>query len=274
MKKMKLAVLGAAVMAMTGFSSCLDSGDTNNLYPGMEFVDNTGSIAGAYYRFKNASGLTLIPSNAAEANKTSVDTRYALISYQYSPDSLKQNSTTLPITLQGIAPVKESSYSIPNEDNTWANAPVYSVTAGPMLPYFDENNLFLGVQYYVKLDSEGDLDDAEKGSAHSFRLYCAEKEEESIQGSDLILYLLHNVSDTSINNERKSSEMGEYVHFDISRAVNWYKSLKSDLPENLVIKYKIPASASGEGMLDYDKAIEASSPVKITYKQWMPEDKQ
>lgn len=266
MKKMKFAVICAAVTAMMGFTSCLD-GDTNNVSTGMEFVKNAG-IAG-YYRFENSAGFVLEPNNQSQWAETSISSNYALIQYQYSPDSVKQNSNRLPITLQGMASVKDAAHQVPGAEDTWANAPLYQVGM-VAFPYFDENNLFLGVQYYAKADEDGSMADVEKNQ-HSFALYCS-KTEDAIQGHNLVLYVQHQVTDLTINSERKSSAGFDYVHFYLTEAISWYKSQKSgELPENLVIKYKVPSTASGDDMLDYKKAVDASSSITLPYKSYFAE---
>lgn len=268
MKKMKLAVLGAAIVAMTGFSSCLDS-DTNNISTGMEFVKNSSGIGG-FYRFENSVGLMLEPNNQSQWAETSISTPYAIIQYQYSPDSIKQNSKRLPITLQGMAPVTESAY-LPTSgegEETWANAPLYQVGLAAF-PYFDKDNLFLGVQYYAKTNDDGEVADSEKNGEHQFALYCAKTEEDAIKGSNLILYVLHKVNNTGVNSERKSSKGFDYVHFRLSEAISWYKSQKSgELPEQLVIKYKVPSTASGNDMLEYEKAVDVSTTITLPYREY------
>lgn len=262
MKKIKLAAMFAAVVAMLGLSSCLD-GDTNNISTGMEFVRNKG-IAG-YYNFENSAGLNLVPTNQKQWAETSVTTPFVIIQFQYSPDSIKQNSKRLPITLQGMAAVKDAQYSLVNTE--WANAPIYQAGLSAF-PYFDKNNLFLGVQYFVKTGSDGKLDAAEMGASHEFGLYCEKTEKESISGNSLVLYIQHQVKDLSLNKDRKSNTGFDYVHFSLMEAVNWYKGVKNDLPENLIIKYKVPGSMSGDDMLDYGKAKDVSSSLSIPYKKY------
>ena len=107
MKKIKLAAMFAAVVAMLGFSSCL-GGDTNNIATGMEFVQVNSGIAG-YYSFKNSAGFNLEPGNQKQWAETTITTPFVIIQYQYSPDSIKQNSKRMPITLQGMAPVEDAA---------------------------------------------------------------------------------------------------------------------------------------------------------------------
>ena len=272
MKKIKLAAMFAAVVAMLGFSSCL-GGDTNNIAPGMEYVKNTGMPG--YYSFENSAGLRLEPSNQKQWAETSVTTPYVIIQYQYSPDSIKQNSKRLPITLQGMAAVKDAQYSV--GDTEWANAPIY-LAGLAAFPYYDKNNLFLGVQYYVKSGSDGKVDasDSQTG-AHQFSLYCAKTEKESISGSNLVLYVHHKVNDLSTNKDRKSTNGFEYVRFSLSDALSWYKGVKNDdkaLPDNLIIKWKVPGRGlSGDDMLDYDKAEDVSTSLSIPYAKYFKESK-
>lgn len=269
MKKIKLAAMFAAVVAMLGFSSCL-GGDTNNIATGMEYVKYTGMPG--YSSFENSAGLRLEPSNQKQWAETSVTTPYVIIQYQYSPDSIKQNSKRLPITLQGMAEVKDAQYSM--EDTEWANAPIY-LAGLAAFPYYDKNNLFLGVQYYVKSGSDGKVDasDSQTG-AHQFSLYCAKTEKESISGSNLVLYVHHKVNDLSTNKDRKSTNGFEYVRFSLSDALNWYKGVKEGaLPDNLIIKWKVPGSLSGDDMLDYDKAKDVSTSLSIPYAKYFKESK-
>lgn len=269
MKKIKLAAMFAAVVAMLGLSSCLD-GDTNNIATGMEYVKNAGMPG--YYRFQNSAGLSLEPSNQKQWAETSVTTPYVIIQYQYSPDSIKENSKRLPITLQGMAAVKEAQYSVGDAD--WANAPIY-LAGLAAFPYYDKNNLFLGVQYYVKTGSDGKVDASDSQTeAHQFGLYCAKTEKESISGNSLVLYVHHKVNDLSTNKDRKSTNGFEYVHFSLSDALNWYKGVKEGaLPDNLIIKWKVPGSASGDDMLDYDKAKDVSTSLSIPYSKYFKESK-
>lgn len=272
MKKMKFAVICAAVTAMMGFTSCLD-GDTNNVSTGIEFVQNSYRGMVGRYEFKNSAGYTLIPGNQKDWAETSISNPYVAIYYQFSPDSLKQN--TLPITLQGMVGVKEAVSSMQgvgggnvSDENTWANAPLYQASV-EIFPYFDKDNLFLSVQYYAKTNDEGSVTEDEKNEyAHQFMLYNAETEDESISGNNLVLYLLHKVADTNVNSERTSSSGFNYVHFNIANAISWYKSRKSDIPENIVIKYMVPGIASGDDMLNYEKAKEVTNPIRLPYSQY------
>ena len=272
MKKIKLAAMFAAVVAMLGFSSCL-GGDTHNIATGMEYVKNIGMPG--YYSFENSAGLRLEPSNQKQWAETSVTTPYVIIQYQYSSDSIKQNSKRLPITLQGMAAVTDAQDSV--GDTEWANAPIY-LAGLAAFPYYDKNNLFLGVRYYVKSGSDGKVDASDSQTdAHQFSLYCAKTEKESISGSNLVLYVHHKVNDLSTNKDRKSTNGFEYVRFSLSDALSWYKGVKNDdkaLPDNLIIKWKVPGRGlSGDDMLDYDKAEDASTSLSIPYAKYFKESK-
>lgn len=269
MKKIKLAAMFAAVVAMLGFSSCL-GGDTNNIATGMEFVQVNSGIAG-YYSFKNSAGFNLEPGNQKQWAETTINTPFVIIQYQYSPDSIKQNSKRMPITLQGMAPVEEAAPMM--DPANWANSPIYAagLTA---FPYFDKNNLFMGVQYYVKKGTDGKIDASEQADhIHQFALLCEKDKDKSISGNNLVLYLVHKAENLDINKDRKSSDGFEYVQFGLYEALTWFKEQKSNLPENLIIKYKVPGKISGEDMLDYESAKDGSQPVTIPYAKYFKESK-
>lgn len=275
MKKMKWAAMFAAAVAMLGFTSCLNSDDDNSNYPGYEYVQITSSIG--IYSFRNASGYTLTPTNqGALSNVNFGSARYAVMSYQYNPDSINNVTHTVDITVTGLAPV-ETYRNLYNESEvtSFANAPFYAVGVDSYAaPYFDKNTLFILAAYYAKLDSDGDLD--EPSTNHTFGLYYdANAEPEAMYSDDLVMTLYHHVTDTNLNKER-TQFTSKYLHFDISSAVAAYQSKNGELPDQIVIKYKTPDTSMGgtdyEKLLDYDNAKDATNPLQIPYQRYFAED--
>ena len=276
MKKMKWAAMFAAAMAMLGFTSCLNSDDNNSTYPGYEYVKIKSSIG--YYSFSSTNGFTITPINQKDLfNVNFGNANYALMSYQYSPDSVNTVTKSVDVNVIGIAPV-ETGRSLYNENemtNFNANAPFYAVGIDSYaFPYFDENSLFLMVAYYAKIGTDNKVDTAE--GIHDFGLYYdVNADQEALYSDDLVLTLHHKVYNTALNKER-TKYTSKYLHFDIRNAVSQYQSKHNSLPDKIVIKYKTVDTSMGgtdyEKLLDYANAKDATNPLQIPYKQYFEKD--
>lgn len=263
MKKMKWAVMFAAAMAMMGFTSCLDNDNDVNTITGCEYMRVSG-ISG-YYRFTSMLNYTVTPNNQSNLMSSDLTSGgFALVIYQYSPDSIQQNSTNIPATV-GATSVIEGTYN-DNIQTGFANAPFAQVDIYPYaLPYYSKNDLFLTPASYYK----GSTTDYADLLNRSYMLTYG-NEEGKVSQTELILTLHQRVPDLSVNDER-SQRLAPYVHFDISRALSQYTAdTGQETPDYVVIQYKVPENLSNlEEALNYENAETTTSPLRIPYKSYI-----
>ena len=251
MKKLKGAVMIAAVMGMLGFTSCLD-GDGENVYSGGGFVTTQG-FDGAY-TFRYSDGSSVVPTNQ-ELLEGKLPAGYTYYYIQYSFTSEEntgaETSKSINAEINYLAPIKtdQAVPAAPTEDA--GNAPVLGVNkiSGISFGYYDRNNIFIPISYTYKSSGDEDELDAEYAS-HSFTLYY--DAQYTSQAKDrMYVELRHTVTDPSINDERTSST-GEWRHFNIASLVATHQSKfgTSELPDQIIVRYKYRGISSTEDVRD------------------------
>lgn len=239
MKKLKGAVMMAAVIGMLGFSSCLDD-NGENVYSGAGFVVPQG-FDGAY-TFRYSDGSSIVPTNQELLEgKLPTGYTYYYITYSYNPDENTgaETSKSINAEINYLAPIKtdQAVPAAPTEDS--GNAPVLGVNtiSGISFGYYDRNNIFIPISYTYKSSGDEDELDAEYAS-HFFTLYY--DAQYTSQAKDrMYVELRHTVTDPSINDERTSST-GEWRHFNIASLVATHQSKfgTSELPDQIIVRYQ------------------------------------
>lgn len=219
MKKTKFAVLLTAFMAMLGLSSCL--GDPDPYYTRTEIM-KVNSFMG-FYSFKSSAGYTIEPTNS-NIFTTTINSSYAWVIYKYDSRTLDPNSDKIDAEIQGLLPIGEFLYGSSPE----SNAAMYSVSSN--IKFYDKTNIFIDLTYCYNKTDDDDLD--EELAKHSFYLRKATAEEdEDVNENNIVLYLIHHVTDAENNKDRKDRGT-ETRHFNLSSV------LEGTTPEKIIIKFK------------------------------------
>lgn len=250
MKKQKLAVAFAALLAMVGFSSCLN-GETDPTVSPQELMKVNG-VAG-YYTFTSSYGYTITPTNMSALSDLSLG-QYAIVQYSYDSSLLEWNENK-DATINNVVSIKDDMVQATAPGSDAGNAPVYGISSSMAQPmYFDKYNLFLPMTYYYKNSSDSDVLKAELNS-HSFVLYFDPSNPENTD-KKLVLHLRHKVTDDTVKRDDYGTE---YRHFNITPAVASYANLYgASLPEKLVVEYERSSSSSYEN--------KSSQTLEINYK--------
>lgn len=250
MKKQKWAVFFAALLAMVGFSSCLNGENDPTAYP-QEIMKVNGG--GGYYTFTSAYGYTVTPVNMSALSGVTLDS-YAIVQYSYDSSLVEWNANK-DVTITNVVNIKDDKAMPMAPDADSGNAPVYAISGTMVSPtYFDRYNLFVPVTYYYKNSSDKNDLQSELNS-HSFVLYYDTSESGSASGT-LLLHLRHKVTDPSVQRNEYGTE---YRHFNLTPVLNSYANLHNgSMPDKIVIEYEKSSSSSYENV--------SSDRVEIQYK--------
>lgn len=259
MKKTKFAVLFTALVAMLGLSSCL--GEPDPIQGWAEYVRVSGGLMG--YNFIDVRKNVITPTNQS-AISTSLNASYAYIAYNYDTTIYDLNSDR-EVELTGLLPI-ETKYLTPSLQgmDDFSNAPISSVSTQFAPVFWDVNNMFLPIYYFVKQYSD-ETDMKNEFNSHSFGLYYDNSVTDGIKDGQLVLYLRHNVSDDSLNKERSASTYGMY-HYDLTYAISDFKNRNGENPKEIVIKFKQNIYNSdysegyvtdGEYLINYTEVLES-----------------
>lgn len=255
MKKLKGAVMIAAVMGMLGFTSCLD-GDGENVYSGGGFVTTQG-FDGAY-SFRFSDGSSVVPTNQ-ELLEGKLPAGYTYYYIQYSFTSEEntgaETSKSINAEINYLVPIKTDQAVPAAPSGTSGNAPVIGVNtlSGASFGYYDRNNIFVPISYAYKSSGDEDELDAEYAS-HRFFLYY-DTQNTNLTKDRMYVELRHTVDDPSLNDKR-TSVTGEWRHFNIQQIVSMHQSKfgTSELPDQIVVEYEQASSGSYEQT--YDRTAE------------------
>lgn len=231
MKKTGLAVFFAALMSVLGLTSCLNGdGDTSGV--GQAWVKVSGFPG--FYTFTTANGYTINPTNQSVLT-SELGADYAYLIYQYDETSLVEGSKEMNVALTGCMPIKTANAysSVEQMDSLYANAPLSSVSeqTGPL--FWDKENVFVPISYYITQTSDDTAKNTELNK-HNFQIYY-----DVNGGSDteLILKLRHNVADPD-NNSKRLVPVWEYKHFNLAQALNAFSMAKGRQPSTISIEYE------------------------------------
>lgn len=255
MKKMKLAVVFAALMSMLGFTSCLDSDDDPTRY-GYEIMKVEGYMG--YYTFRNSGGYTVTPTNMSSLSNITFDGPFAWVYYSYDSSLITQGDTNVDAQILGASSIRSGSVMSSTAPQDGGNVPVYEVSnnasTGNVPMCYDQNSLFLPITYYINGASSGSssLTDEELAdlNTHTFTLYY------DASGSDasrMTVQLCHNVSDSTIE---RSKQVAEYRYFNITSVLNEYRQSYGSLPERIRVTFKQALSPNqantSSGNIEFD----------------------
>lgn len=221
MKKTKFAVLITAFMAVLGLSSCLGEPDPFVTYTEIMKVEGFMGL----YSFKSSAGYTVEPTNSNVIN-TTLDSRFAWVTYKYDTRTVNPNSETIDAEIQYLIPISEIE---PGYGELNPNAAIY--TTSENVKFYDKTNIFIDLSYYYKHSSDND-ELQEEIAQHAFYLTKATAEEdEDVNDNTLVLNLTHLVTDADNNEDRKKIGT-ETRHFDLNYV------LQGTTPEKIIIKFK------------------------------------
>ena len=262
MKKIRFAVWFTALLAVFTFSSCLDS-ENGGQRQGTEIVKVAGMMG--MYSFHSASGFELIPSNMSQITMN-IDTQYALITYSYDSGQVTETTKKVPVEVYSILPI-ESRYPNPSLDGMkeFANAPVCAISAGNSMSYFpisfwDAENMFLPIYYYIKDVSNKD-DMTKELNSHHFELYYDVNDENAME-DELVIYVRHNVADPSLNKDRKGKYNLNIYHVNLMQIVSEFEREKGTKPSKLLVKYE---ENNSTGEYDPHYVMEGKAEVDYSY---------
>ena len=160
---------------------------------------------------------------------------YAYLIYQYDETSLVEGSKEMNVALTGCMPIKTANAysSVEQMDSLYANAPLSSVSdqTGPL--FWDKENVFIPISYYITQTSDDTAKNTELNK-HNFQIYY-----DVNGGSDteLVLKLRHNVADPD-NNSKRLVSVWEYKHFNLAQALNAFSMAKGRQPSTISIEYE------------------------------------
>lgn len=257
MKKQKLAVVFTALLAMAGFSSCLN-GESDPTVSPQELMKVNG-VAG-YYTFTSAYGYTVTPLNMSALGDLNLES-YAIVQYSYDSSLLEWNESK-DVTINNVLGIKDETVIAQAPGEGAGNAPVYSISASGVEPmYFDKYNLFIPVTYYYHSSSDTD-ELKEELNSHSFTLYYDPNDEETTD-TRLVLHLRHKVTDTEVTRTEYGTE---YRHFNIASVLSSYASLHGvSMPDKIVLKFEQSSAPDYNNIyeekfeVDYKSLFEESS---------------
>lgn len=232
MKKAKFAVLFTALVAMLGLSSCL--GEPDPIQSNVEYVRVGGGFLD--YSFIDIRNNRIVPTNQS-AISSGINAEYALITYNY--DTTKYNLTSdREVELTGLMPI-ETRYMTPGTGgmDDFSNAPVSALDGQLRYAFWDTENMFLPIFYFVKSYSDDDEQKSEYNS-HSFNVYYdVNNTDDTARNGQLVLYLRHNVQDESLNKERTSLTYSLF-HYNLSGAVSDYVAANGEKPSEIIVKFE------------------------------------
>ena len=253
----------AALVAMLGFTSCLDSDGGSNTSSTYGIMKVNG-FAGSFY-FTDISGFTYTPSNQAALATSGLDNyQYAYIMGTYDGSTLLEGATQVSIDLYGASPVKSFSSSIDtsSEMEEYANAPLLAagsdVGSQTNIQFFTNRDIFVPVSYFYKSYSNND-DLRKEFNKHEFHLFY---DREGSNATMLKMALRHRVQDPEVNKERKTSG-SEYLHFNITPVLSAYGSDFSTTPTTIQVEYQynyINGEMADEVILHQ---------VEVNYQDWL-----
>lgn len=261
MKKTKWAVVCAALMAMVGFTSCLE-GENSTISQASDLVKVSGMPG--FYTFTSSGGYTINPTNLSSLGNFTLSNPYAIIYYSFDRSTLVEGFKNVDAQILQIVEVKSGPaypFEAPEEGG---NEPVYQVSNNANIAqpiYYDRYNLFLPVCYYCNYSSSmEDSELAEELASHSFTLYY---DEEGSSTGEMRLQLCHDVTDSSV--KRNYLNNNEYRHFDITSIIGNFESDFGELPNQIRVEFKQALSAeassttTGTITFDYGRYFEDSS---------------
>lgn len=250
MKKMKLAVLLTAFMAMVGLSSCM--GESDPYTTAMEIMKVDGYMG--FYSFRSAGGYTVNPTNAADLTASLESGKYAHVTYKFDTRTVTQGTKKLDAEILGLMPIDDME---PANGNTEPNAPIMgmvnsdgSLWYSDKAMFFDKTNIFINVGYFYRYSSKPEERQAELDK-HAFYLYTLTSEEDKdVNEKTTVLRLVHIVKDPENNKERTATGY-ETHHVNLSQYI-------SDEPDKIIIKFDQSSSSSMDNASD--------NKVEINYK--------
>lgn len=262
MKRMNLAVICTAMMALLGFTSCLDSknGTTTGQWVGIVKVNS----ASGYYQFKSADGSTIVPSNQSDLQGKGLENyTFAYVMATYNTEDLSQGSASVPMQISGVSPIKSSAVNSGTGDGmaAFSNSSVAFVSndaSNGMVTFYSTQDMFVPVSYYYKPYSQGSAELTDELNKHSFALFYDVK---AVSEGALTFHLRHQVQDEALNKER-TSRGAEYLHFNIAAAVQEYRLEKGGLPQTIQIEY-LQGTTTGE----LGTALSAQLSAPVSYQQ-------
>ena len=243
MKKMRLAVVFAALTVMFGFTSCLDDNGGDSRSMGQEIVKVSG--AAGFYSFRSFGGYTLNPTNQSALQEMALNSPYALVAYYYDPSTVTQGFTQLDVEMASASEVKSGTVELGEAPEGGGNLPVYAVLNDSRgVPLIAEKSiLFLPVTYYYA-NSSDQTELASELNSHSFTLYY--EGEESVNGR-MRLELCHNVTDSTVT---RTGVGTEYRYFNIASALGSYESQFGSSPREIIVEFEQASVGSVNGSMN------------------------
>ena len=227
MKKINLAVLFAAIIAMFSLSSCLDTVEDDGTRTGTYFV-KVVSMMGVTY-FQDVQGNKFSPSTPL----TDVKSDMALVSLTYNVNDLQTNGDYTVVTVNGEPQYIDRVNSVTKPETPTWNAPLASLEGDyAKMGFWDANTLIVPVYFYYDASSDDKLE--EELAKHEFEYYVVDDESEYTEG---ILYIAfrHRVND--LGEKPTRNRVGSmYKYMNLSNEIAQYKQKHGSLPKQVTLE--------------------------------------
>ena len=257
MRKKNFVVLFAALLAVLGFSSCLN--DDNGNRETVMLLKSSQTYAGAGFEFKDVSGCRYVPT--APINPTEY-TKFAYVHFNYNQDDVHQGMQAINIELLDEPLFVHEGYYVPavKEEAMKHNTLLSLRSAGIWKDKFDEC-LFLELACKVKKGTTTQTIKAEEQN-HTFTLYLDPAK--SDYKEDLNLVMVYEVH-TDVEDSKLSDEYTvDYItsrFFDISEFVGYYQSNNDGKkPSKINVRFAKSGAASVVGENTTTEVVSSAYP--------------
>ena len=242
MKKMKLTVVMAALVASLGFTSCLDSAEN-----GGTAVTSVPLKVGYDYStlktiFTDPAGTKYIPTTSATISGEK--SQLALVAFSYEYDQLAAQSQKIDITLLGTPEYIPERTIIKGEVPEENTVSVSSLESRNSMVWGYNNYLILNPVIYINKSTTNDNLDEEL-KKHRFTLYYSGTE--ATESGVLTLQLRYQITNETSEEDLTDYTMSDpyyYVYFDLTSAISTYENVNGTYPKQLKVEYEIASTSA------------------------------
>lgn len=246
MKKQRWAVFFAALLAVVGFSSCLNSEDD-----GVRTVTDYVEVNPSDFSFNSMFGWKCIPNKILTSTPES---NLAYVVYQYNNADLQaisgatSSSTDLPVTLLQdpvyLKNLGNPSSTLPEATETVS---LYSLGSGDGMVWRNNKYLILAPAYMLKEGTNQDNVKTELANHHLSVYYVSD--DDNVSSNTLTLKLRYQIDGIG-NSDSESTETSEswandytvkytdLVYVKLESLISQYNAAHGSNPKNVAVEYE------------------------------------
>ncbi len=241
--KTKLKVFFAALAAVVGLSSCLDSNNDGTSSNTM-FLRPISYMG--YTTFVGADGVKYTPTSAIDPAPTTSD--LALVGFSYNTADVTNNMKELNISVLGVNYLKRINVLTDTDKNDCVTTTIVNDGSYGDHVMFWSKDFMLIPMYFMLHKSTTTSNLTTEFAKHNVGIYF--DQDEAIKDNTLKLYLTYSITGLDTTNKEQMKEYsvksGYYVTYNLNYALNAFKGLNGGKnPEKIQIVYSKPKSVTG-----------------------------